>query len=107
MHGSVHRLYSRLLTSRGAGGAPSGPRQTCTGGCAFLRAAGLDSEFRQATTGTGEPTDNGVREVLLDFYARNHPEYANEEKVARIIRSFRRKAQVGPAVFPVQPLIAF
>ena len=69
------------------------PGSTAIALAAFLRAAGLDSEFRQATTGVGEPTDNGVREVLLDFYARNHPEYANEEKVARIIRSFKRKAQ--------------
>ena len=41
---------------------------------AFLRAAGVDTEFRQAMSGVGNPTEDGIRAVLFDFYARNHPE---------------------------------
>jgi hypothetical protein len=41
---------------------------------AFLRAAGVDNEFRQAMSDIGDPTEIGVRAVLLDFYQRNHPE---------------------------------
>ena len=36
-----------------------------------------------------------VRSILMAFYEANHPEYANEPKISRIIESFKRKGREG------------
>ena len=44
----------------------------------------------------GDGTD-GVARTLMAFYEAKHPEFANEEKIQRIIESFKQKAEGGKA----------
>ena len=44
----------------------------------------------------GDGTD-GVARTLMAFYTAKHPEFANEEKIQRIIESFKQKAEGGKA----------
>jgi len=58
---------------------------------ALLRAIGLDTEINRAAYGIGEPTEPAVREILMGFYRANHPEFASDAKIVRILDSFRKK----------------
>ena len=43
-----------------------------------------------------QPPDEGAaKELLMAFYKAKHPEYANDDKIGRIVQSFHAKAEKG------------
>jgi hypothetical protein len=60
---------------------------------ALCNAALIGTEVQRAAHDIGEPELQAAKEVLMYFYKTNHPEYANEDKISRIVGSFQSKAQ--------------
>ena len=60
---------------------------------ALCNAALIGDEVQRAAYDIGEPRVEAAKEILMYFYKTNHPEYANEDKISRIVGSFQAKAQ--------------
>ena len=41
------------------------------------------------------PDEEAAKELLMAFYKAKHPEYANDDKISRIVQSFHKKAESG------------
>ena len=67
---------------------------------ALLRVKGLDTDVNRAVRDIGEPTDAAVREILMGFYEQNHPEFATDAKISRILDSFKKKGGTTGTPWP-------
>jgi hypothetical protein len=60
---------------------------------ALCNAALIGGEVQRCAYAIGEPQEHAAKRLLMSFYEEKHPEYANDDKISRIVRSFQAKAK--------------
>jgi hypothetical protein len=64
---------------------------------ALCNAALIGGHVQRCAYAIGEPQEHAAKRLLMNFYEEKHPEYANDDKISRIVGSFQAKAKKADA----------